>query len=550
MESFDSLKLADNEMGTNMFGTFSSGTANAMYKLNGSDAIIKGVVRVASWSDNNVTKSLGSLSYDDDGTGITHVTSHKCEESEDPVDLYDENEEKPWGVVHDCSQGPGKKNGGNSTAHVLKVTNNKKDEIHFIVEESCTYPSFLYSVWKANDNNSSTILEHVFHISSSARLAEALITEIVHASKRNGAKIPTGGGAFALLRKFSGDNSAYGVNSTHRASPFGELPTNESPVDTPLSTLETLEAGIKLNMTALLCAIWLLTLTLVGIAWSFFLRSRIGMDIYDRDELIRNVTLQASLDDAEHSSKTRIFVRKEGSGNLSVVVNDFQELRWGCARIFGGRHQTLATADPMPFGALNHASNFGGPAITPGSRTVCLEGVRIGKGRAFPGRRGDYHYPTSIALSASPVPSHVGSIAGTPVLQIASSTSFPLPNKLMLNLGPTLFDSTTDLEESKYYDSDVEMARTSGSGKPNAESCKKRGSLSPPPSESRPTKEFDRWGLCARSESIETVNDRPVTPPAAESMIRPTVERSERMGQPVVDPDETKNNPNSDMEAE
>ncbi|CAN0389139.1 unnamed protein product, partial [Ascophyllum nodosum] len=183
-------------METNMSKNLSCGNAKAIYKLDNSDKIIEGVVRVASW-DVNVNESPTKLSYDDDGTGIANVTSHDCTAHKQSVKLYVEQDSEPWGVVDDCSHGPGKKNGHESIAQLLKLTSYETGDVHFIVEESNTYPSFLYSVWKANnDTNSSTILEHVFHISSSARLAEALVTEIVHASKRDeGPEKPTGGGA-------------------------------------------------------------------------------------------------------------------------------------------------------------------------------------------------------------------------------------------------------------------------------------------------------------------------------------------------------------------
>ena len=374
-----------------MDGNFSRGIARAIYEVDGSKTV-SGVVQVASWST-DVNELETRLSYNDNGTGIAHVTNHTCEVSEKPVYLYEENGTEQSGEVQECSHGPRKKNHDDSTAPVLKFTNNKTSDVHFIIEESSTYPSFLYSVWKAeNDTDGSTFFRHVFHISSSARLAEALVTEIVHASERSGGstKGPTGGGAFALLRKFSEINSKYNIQPQDRASPFGELPRDESLINTPLSCLETIETGIKLNTTALICAVWLVALTLVGIAWSFVLRSRLGMDIYDRDELIRNVTIQASSNDAEHPSKMRIFVRKENGGYLSIVVSEFKDGRRGCARIFKTKHQAVAVDDPAP----NHASEFGGSIMAPGSHAVCLGGVRTGDARAFPGRRGNYNYPT------------------------------------------------------------------------------------------------------------------------------------------------------------
>lgn len=50
-----------------------------------------------------------------------------------------------------------------------------------------------------------------------------------------------------------------------------------------------------------------------------------------------------------------------------------------------------------------------------GPRTMWLGGMRTATSRSFPGRNGDFQYPTSVALTASPVPSDAGSLGGTPV---------------------------------------------------------------------------------------------------------------------------------------
>ena len=103
------------------------------------------------------------------------------------------------------------------------------------------------------------------------------MTEIVH----NTDSTPTGRGSFALLRAFSENNPSYG-NDT-RASPFGENP-GDNPPNALLSTIDNVVVGVKLNTIALICAVFLMALTLMGIAaWSHSLGFKTKIDIYNRE---------------------------------------------------------------------------------------------------------------------------------------------------------------------------------------------------------------------------------------------------------------------------
>ena len=468
----------------NMFGSFSDGTANARYEVNNdSDKIVNGVVEVASWS-NNLDGLTIKLSYDE-GNGTAHIPSDFC--SNNGTVLYMDNEHESWGEVFTCN-GESLDESDASISPALKL-NKTGGGVYLIVEESVTYPSFFYSVWdaKSGDTTNSTEFRHVFHMSSSARLAEAVVTETVHASLKS--ETPTGGGSFALLRKFSELHSTYGkIGLDRRASPFGEHPTGEEP-SIQLSRMETIEEGVMLNTTAVLCAVCIMALTLMGIAWSLLLRSRIGMDIYNRDELIRAVTSPASANVEEHSSKMRIFVQKEENGNMSAVVVDVEGHQRGCLQSFR-RRETIAIDDPLPVSTPNRDYSFGGAVVPPG-RTVWLEGVRTRRARVYPGREGNFRYPTSVAPVASPVPSRVGSAAGTPVAAVASPDDARPLNRPLTCIGSRVFERFSSLGEREAHDGDVGMGRTRGQGEPEDDPREKGGHSSPSPSESRKTELID-----------------------------------------------------------
>ena len=477
------------------------------------------------------------LSYDD-GNGAPHVKSDECSHSEEEqVYLYVEDEDEPWGTVLNCIN-------GTSISPTLKISRTEGDT-YFIVEESVTYPSFLYSVWKADADTSDNEagIRHVFRISTSARLVEAVVTEIVHASRRDkGSREPTGGGSFALLRKFSESYPTYGeIDLEQRASPFGEHPMGEEP-NAQLSTIETIQKGVTLSLPALLCAVWVAVSTLVGIAWSLLLRARIGMDIYDRDELIRAVTAPALVNDEEHSSKMRIFVRREDQGYISVAVSDVKGHPNSWPQSFR-RNEIVQVDDPVPHSSPNYANEFGGAFVPPGSRTVWLEGVRTGRARIYPGRNGNYRYPASIALVASPVPSRTVSIAGTPV-SLVSPSDAPLPSRLLPGTDPRLFESVNSLGESEGHDGDVQMSEARGKGKPEAEPYKESDSPSPSRFESNITEVNDPWRLRFSSGSAPTLyNSRStIAGNSGRTLVSPLGSPARSIQSPTG-PEETKTDP-------
>lgn len=436
-----------------MDGSFSVGSAKATYTVDHKTKIIEGMVRVGSW-DTGVEDVKNKLFYDNNGEGISHVKSHDCPSGEDHVNLYVDGESGPWGKVVECENGPQTAN-ADIASHAVKLTS-AAGEIHFIVEESSTYPSFLYSVWEAkNGTDGSAMLYHVFHISSSVRLVEAVVTEIVHAERDS--RIPTGGRSFALLRVFSENNPSYYTALEDRASPFGEQPTGERPVRIRLSSVETIEEGVKLNTTALVCALWLMTLAIVGITSFLLLRFNTGVDIYDRDELIRALTLTGSADGAEHPSRMCIFVRKEDAGNVRVVIRDADLHRRNCLQRCRKKNNDVTTNEPSPKFPFRGSCEPSDVIVSNRRCTVTLEGVRMGKSKAYPGRRGDYRYPSSFALSASPVPFCPGSNAGTQIHQLASAADTPPCIRQFPGMEPALFDSLRLLGNCEENAGDVKM---------------------------------------------------------------------------------------------
>lgn len=399
----------------NKVGTEADGSARSRYHVGINDiTVVNGNIEVAYWSTN--VNNAPSLFYN---VKNATVDSLECSGGElKNAELYvgDDSSEK-WGDVVECERGP-------ILTDVLNMYPDKPPspptiiltgpdgDVHVIVEESSTYPSFLYSVWKSEkDVGTSFKLHHQFHIGSTMRLAEAVVTGIVHHGK-----FATGGGCFGLVRLFSEINSKYPTD-IQRASPFGEHPTVDSSTVTKVSQVENIEDGVEIDLTALVCAVWLMALASIGIAWSILLRSSIGMDVYDRDELIRAVSLPGATADGSPSAM-RIFVRKEDTGNMSVVISETGEKQSGCVRFFGRGAKVAENDNPAPIaGGVAQQDDGAGPGDGPiptGPRTVWLEGIRTGIGRPFPGREGNFRYPTSFALSASPCHSTVTSLAGTP----------------------------------------------------------------------------------------------------------------------------------------
>lgn len=345
---------------------------------------INGRILVADWS--TAANDRPKLHYDTNST----VESLTCsgETLQDAAVFHGDVE---WGSAFDCEAGPATSNAGSAPPAII-LTNSDTGEVHIIVEESSSYPTFLYSVWTAPSADSNQI-EYSFHIASNIRLVEAVVTGIVH-GEADGAE------CFWLLRAFSETLEPY-EQGRDRASPFGERPTGDT---VQVQDLENLEAGVEINMDALLCLIWVMALTAFIIAWSICLRASIGLDVYDRDELFRAVSLQgeaASDPTADHPA-IHIFVRREDTGCIKVFINDtIGEEEVGWKRFF--RRAPRIGADGAPDANVDEDAEaaqaddkFGG-AVVPEEGTVSLGGTLTTEMTPARGRK-------SVNVFASPVP--------------------------------------------------------------------------------------------------------------------------------------------------
>eukprot|EP00752_Nemacystus_decipiens_P017710 g15878.t1 len=352
------------------------------------DTFVNGEIVVASWDPAKKPKLFyGSASP------VT-VDSITCSGTGDPlVEAAVNRDSMKWGSVLECGEGPRVTTQSEASQPAIILTDSSMGAVHVIVEEVGTHPSFLYSVWRADDANS-VELEYTFHISSTVRLAEAVMTGIVHG-------YTDGGSCFGLLRAFSrGDDTvdtsiSYPSDRFERAKPFGEKP--EDGIVESLQEVETLEAGVLLDANALVASATLGLLSLVGIVWSMCLKSSVEMDVYDRDELLRVVSQQAQGEENDPSKreKMRIYVQKErGGGELNVVISESDDDHNGCMR-FLLRRQPTPSVHPVPVAdTVRHAlDNHGGAPLSLGRPRMYLGGVRSGMGRAYPGRNNNFRYP-------------------------------------------------------------------------------------------------------------------------------------------------------------
>ncbi|CAM9218029.1 unnamed protein product [Pylaiella littoralis] len=184
------------------------------------DSYINGKILVASWS--TAVEDRPNLYYDINGV---NPESLECSgETLKRAAVYHGAIE--WGSALDCEAGP-KPSNRMSAPPAIVLSNAETGEVYIIVEESSSYPTFLYSVWKAGSADSVEI-ESSFHI------AEAVVTGIVHGETE-------GGGCFGLLQAFSETLEPYD-DGRDLASPFGERPTGDT---VQVQDLENLEVGVK-----------------------------------------------------------------------------------------------------------------------------------------------------------------------------------------------------------------------------------------------------------------------------------------------------------------
>lgn len=425
--------------------------AKSMYDIEKKETCRKGSVngniRVAFWSE-IPGEAPGDLYYNQNTSAKATVASVRCagdqrDDDTNPIQFVGDNATNIWGTVASCDNGPRLSTlvdgSDDADAPPMLILNRTDGHTFLIVEESSNNPSFLYSVWTNNGAQfgNSTELSHLFYIAATMRLAEAVVTAIVQ-GKTSGRE------CFFLVRVNSrieddidSEDKSDGGSKPQRAKPFGEDPTNEL---VRIEELETIECGLEIDLKALICLVILILLTSIGITWSFCLRSSIGMNVYDRDELIRAVSMSVNSSSSTAPSAIRIFVRKEDCGSLSVVISDADDAETGCNRLLRLRRSVVEDSDPTTSEVKDDPFDnpVGGATVPAGPRAVSL-GVRTGMGRPWPGPNNDYIIPTGVALSTSsaascsPVPS--------PSCVLVATVFQPSPLSRVPREGPALAET-------------------------------------------------------------------------------------------------------------
>ncbi|CBJ30881.1 hypothetical protein Esi_0219_0035 [Ectocarpus siliculosus] len=371
------------------------------------DRYIDGEIIVASWSPE---EKPDSLIYGQSATVMVDGITCSSNGTRDDTTVTRRNATdhiEEWGTVLECDRGPGITNGTGKSKPSIILTAHDGGDTHVIVEETSKHPSFLYSVWNATGDSitaagdSSVEIAYAFHIASTVRLAEAVVTGIV-----NGVAGGGGGACFGLLRAYSkgSDTPEFEEYGTEKATPFGEDPENGA-VDS-LNEVEIINTGVMMNANAMVAFVWLLVLSFIGFGMTFFLRSKIDMDIYDRHY--------------EHQARSTLHARKTPQGRATprdlppgagVPRRPLQALRDAHLRPEGRGEQARerryqrGRRQPERLLGLSH------------------EKRARGLGRAFPGPMNNFIYPESVAssvtLSGSPVPLPLGPTTASPTLSPA-----------------------------------------------------------------------------------------------------------------------------------
>lgn len=400
---FDTSILSDDGSRGNFKGTLDNGRATSIYRtLNNTLHSWSGVVETAHWSSDSCTSDTPLSYYNENNPGKATLEILDCDSDSKALRLN--RNESEWGSVKECSSGP-KISGNNdiSTLPATIVLLSDNGGAFLIFEEEGSYLGFIYSVWETDSNvnewNAENVtIQHMFFIASRFRLVEAIITGIV-----NGVK--NGGGCVDLMLQHSYYVRYY--SDEERARPFGEHPGANYDVDN-LADVEPVEYGVGADEIATVCLVLVGIMSLLGIIWSSCLRSSIGVDVYNRDELIKAVTLPSYPTNSQHPAGMRIFVRKDETGHIDVIISDAGEGKRWCSNLC--RRSSVVAQDEPAVAAVAHES--GGNALPAGPRQVRLEGLRLGLGRDnFPRGWG----PQSVSLSSSIVSSATSTPAhGTP----------------------------------------------------------------------------------------------------------------------------------------
>ena len=306
------------ERGCNTLSNIHDEYAESMYNLRATGAChagyVSGTSRVALWS--TTAEKAPSLLYYLRGDRPA-VNSTKCAEETQPTQMKVYHGDDLWGSVAECTNGPElssvRQEDDLPTVSRPTVLMTRSDgKVFVVVEETSYYPSFLYSVWTASEMLDRSIqMEHEFHIAASTRLVHAIITGIVHGEV-------SGKYCFKLVRMWSECGNRCG-RTLSPATPFGEHVTSDT---VKIENIETIGCGVESNVDTFLCIGCLLALTVVGAAWSLCRRFKGGMDVYNRDELFRAVSSSGGKAGNTPPSAIRVFVRKDHTGNVNVVITD------------------------------------------------------------------------------------------------------------------------------------------------------------------------------------------------------------------------------------
>ena len=316
--------------------------AKSRYYMDGSgrhSGTVNGNIIVASW----YTEPDDTLFYFT-GDKATAVDGLQCADEVPPKMVTVFHEGDLWGTAIECEKGP-PLSSDLPLQHTDKnvppptvIMTGPKGKVFIVVKETSSYPSILYSTWTVGKANGASVeLQHLFHIATTIRLAEAVVTGIVHGET-------SGGGCFGLLRKFNEnrdfDNSV-NDNTAERAFVFNEHSSRVSKIH--MQHTERIAFGLAIHANGLVCLACLVVIASIGVVLSICLHSSIDMDVYDSDDLVRAAVLSTvvtndpqptdkgvaphSVSGGPPSSATRIFVCKEDSGNVSVGINDATQRR-------------------------------------------------------------------------------------------------------------------------------------------------------------------------------------------------------------------------------
>ena len=226
-----------------------------------------------------------------------------------------------WGIASECDNDPRlasdllSRNERKRVAPPTIIMKRSDGAVFLIVEETSHSLSFLYSVWAVRtDDGNATELQHEFHIAATMRLAEAVITGIVQGE-------PSGGSCFGLLRKYSENGELHdSACDAERAVPFGERPCRHRTAN--IQDTEIIPGGLTIAAIGLPCFACLAVLTSIGVTWSVCSYSNVGVDVYDRDELVRAVSISGAATGDTSPASIRVLVRREDEGNINVEVSN------------------------------------------------------------------------------------------------------------------------------------------------------------------------------------------------------------------------------------